>query len=268
MRRKFKEEKMKQPEAPTFRKNLDSSTYRTHGSRQLQPMNFILPIVIAIIGLISLLGISNPQRFPPSPMIENEVQKIVPSEPRATEQITSRDADALAEPDLNEASQLAPFFEPSILYWEADIIRWANRHNMDPDMVATIMLIESCGDPQAVSRAGAMGLFQVMPFHFEVGEDGFDPETNSLRGMNYLAERLIQTNGEIGHAFAGYNGGHVAAGGSWSNWPDEVKRYFTWTTGVYKDALAGNVTSQTMEQWLAAGGSSLCAQARQRLGLK
>ena len=166
------------------------------------------------------------------------------------------------------SSQLSPFFSRSVLYWEADIVRWANRHNLDPNMVATIMQIESCGDPSAVSSAGAMGLFQVMPFHFQAGEDGFDPDTNALRGMNYLAERLIQTDGEIGHAFAGYNGGHAAAASNWNSWANETQRYYKWTTGVYSDALNGNRRSETLEQWITAGGASLCAQAEQRLGLQ
>lgn len=166
------------------------------------------------------------------------------------------------------SSQLSPFFSQSVLYWEADIVRWANRHNLDPNMVATIMQIESCGDPSAVSSAGAMGLFQVMPFHFQAGEDGFDPDTNALRGMNYLAERLIQTDGEIGHAFAGYNGGHAASASNWNSWANETQRYYKWTTGVYSDALNGNRRSETLEQWIVAGGASLCAQAEQRLGLQ
>ena len=106
-----------------------------------------------------------------------------------------------------------------------------------------------------------------MPFHFQAGEDGYDPDTNALRGMNYLAERLIQTNGEIGHAFAGYNGGHVAAASNWNNWANETQRYYKWTTGVYSDALNGNRRSATLDEWLAAGGASLCIQAEQRLGL-
>ena len=86
--------------------------------------------------------------------------------------------------------------------------------------------------------------------------------------MNYLAERLIQTNSEVGHAFAGYNGGHMAAASSWGQWPDETQRYYRWTTGVYKDALDGLTNSETLNQWLAAGGSSLCAEAERSLGIK
>ena len=162
---------------------------------------------------------------------------------------------------------LAPIFSPEIRYWESDIIQWAKVYGVDPDIVAIIMQIESCGDPLAVSVAGAQGLFQVMPFHFVAGEDTLDPDTNAMRGMSYFVDRLAQTNGDVGRAFAGYNGGHVAAGTSWDNWAAETQRYYVWSSGLYKDAKSGLVESPTLQQWMAAGGAGLCRQAAGRLGL-
>lgn len=169
---------------------------------------------------------------------------------------------------VNYQGKISAVFSDEVKYWEEDIVRWAAEHSLDPNMVATVMQIESCGDPQAVSIAGAQGLFQVMPFHFTAGEDMKDPDTNARRGMNYLAERLVQTAGEVGHAFAGYNGGHVAAGSSWDNWAAETQRYYVWATGIYADALAGLTESPTLQEWYAAGGASLCQQAANRLNLR
>ncbi|MCP4420841.1 MAG: transglycosylase SLT domain-containing protein [Chloroflexi bacterium] len=169
---------------------------------------------------------------------------------------------------INYQGKISAVFSNEVKYWEADIVRWASEHNLDPDMVATVMQIESCGDPQALSGAGAQGLFQVMPFHFTAGEIMLDPNTNAQRGMNYLAERLLQTGGDVGKAFAGYNGGHVAAGGSWNSWANETQRYFVWSTGIYEDAKAGLTESATLQQWYAAGGTSLCQQAANRLNLR
>ena len=163
---------------------------------------------------------------------------------------------------------LSPVFTREVHYWDADIFRWAGLFDLDPNMVATVMQIESCGDPEALSHAGATGLFQVMPFHFQSGENMFDPNTNALRGMNYLAERLVQTQGDAGLAFAGYNGGHVAAAGDWNSWSNETQRYFRWSTGIFADAQAGLEDSPTLREWLAAGGRSLCNQAASRLGLR
>lgn len=164
-------------------------------------------------------------------------------------------------------SNISPVFSAEVQHWSPQIVAWAKQFNLDPNMVATVMQIESCGDPKAQSGAGAMGLFQVMPFHFAAGEDGFNVDTNALRGMGYLVERLKQTEGDVGRAFAGYNGGHVAAGGSWDSWAHETQRYYIWSTGIYKDALSGATTSPVLQQWFEAGGASLCRQAANRLGL-
>jgi soluble lytic murein transglycosylase-like protein len=169
---------------------------------------------------------------------------------------------------VNYQGKISAVFSDEVKYWEADIVRWASEYSLDPNMVATIMQIESCGDPRALSVAGAQGLFQVMPFHFTAGEDMLDPNTNARRGMNYFAERLVQTAGDVGKAFAGYNGGHVAAGSSWDNWADETQRYYVWSTGIYEDAKAGLTESPTLQEWYAAGGASLCQQAATRLNLR
>jgi len=174
----------------------------------------------------------------------------------------------VASKAVNYQGKISAVFSDEVKYWETDIVRWASEHSLDPDMVATIMQIESCGDPQALSIAGAQGLFQVMPFHFTAGEDMLDPNTNARRGMNYFAERLGQTAGDVGKAFAGYNGGHVAAGGSWNTWAAETQRYYIWTTGIYEDAKAGLTDSPTLQEWYAAGGASLCSQAASRLNLR
>lgn len=166
------------------------------------------------------------------------------------------------------AGHIAPLFTAEIQYWAPQIERWAAEFGLDPNMVATVMQVESCGDPKAISRSNAQGLFQVMPFHFTEGENMLDPDTNARRGMAYLAERLVQTNGEVGNAFAGYNGGHVAAAGSWDTWVHETQRYYVWTTGIYADAKLGKATSETLEKWLQAGGASLCNQASTRLNLR
>jgi len=162
---------------------------------------------------------------------------------------------------------IAPLFTPEIQHWAPQIVAWAGAVGIDPNMAATVMQIESCGDPNAVSSAGAQGLFQVMPFHFDPGEAMQDPDINARRGMAYLALGMQQTGGDTSRTFAGYNGGHGTAARSWDTWPAETQRYYVWATGIYGDAVNGSATSETLNQWLAAGGASLCHQAAERLGL-
>ncbi len=163
---------------------------------------------------------------------------------------------------------ISPVFSREIQHWTPQIIAWSNEHGLDPDIAATIMQIESCGDPQALSHAGAHGLFQVMPFHFETGEDMFDPNTNAFRGLSFYAYVLGLTNGDVGLALAGYNGGPRAALNGASSWLPETQRYYKWGTGIYEEAKAGLTQSDTLQEWMTAGGASLCRQAANRLGLQ
>lgn len=163
---------------------------------------------------------------------------------------------------------IAPLFTQEVQHWAPQIVAWANEFGIDPNMAATVMQIESCGDPNAVSSAGAQGLFQVMPFHFDAGESMQDPDTNARRGMAYLALGMQQTGGDVNRTFAGYNGGHGTVARSWDTWPTETQRYYVWSTGIYEDAAAGDSGSETLNEWLAAGGASLCRQAAARLGIQ
>ena len=165
------------------------------------------------------------------------------------------------------ASAISPIFTREVQHWGADITRWANASSLDPDLVAVIMQIESCGDPRATSSAGAMGLFQVMPFHFRFGENPYNPETNALRGLEYLSRSLAAANGDPRLALAGYNGGiGVITRGEWT-WAAETKRYVRYGAPIYEDAKNGAVTSAALEEWHRNYGADLCKQASRRLGL-
>jgi hypothetical protein len=160
-------------------------------------------------------------------------------------------------------TQLAPFFAPSVLRWEDNILAWSAEQGLDPNLVATVMQIESCGDPRAVSPAGASGLFQVMPYHFDDGENHFDPGTNALRGLGYLSQSLDAFADDASMALAGYNGGINGASQPQNQWAQETIDYQYWGENIYADASAGRERSAVLDEWMAAGGASLCAQAEQ-----
>lgn len=162
---------------------------------------------------------------------------------------------------------LAPLFTPEVQFWGANILRWSTEHSINPNITATVMQIESCGNPQALSSAGASGLFQVMPFHFLADEDAFDPDINALRGLSYLAKSLEQSGGDARLALAGYNGGIGVIARSETSWPAETIRYAYWGSGIYTDALQNFNLSDRLDEWLNAGGASLCKAARERLGI-
>ncbi|MCA9947114.1 MAG: transglycosylase SLT domain-containing protein [Anaerolineales bacterium] len=163
--------------------------------------------------------------------------------------------------------RLSPIFTKEVQHWRPQILQWAAAYDLDPNIVATLMQIESCGNPDAVSSAGAVGLFQVLPLHFAPGENMTDPATNAQRGLDYFVEGLAYHNGDLFLTFAGYNAGHGSVLASSVNWPQETQQYFYWSQGIYDDARTGAQYSPTLAEWLASRGNSLCFQAATRLGL-
>ena len=172
-----------------------------------------------------------------------------------------------ASPQSTSTNAISPIFTREIQHWAGSIVRWANASSLDPNLVAVVMQIESCGDPRALSSAGAMGLFQVMPFHFQSTDNPYSPDTNALRGLNYLSNSLTTARGNVRLALAGYNGGiGVITRGEWT-WASETLRYVYYGAPIYEDARAGATTSPILEEWYQKYGAGLCRQASNRLGI-
>lgn len=100
------------------------------------------------------------------------------------------------------AVQAAPSEAPQIvregqdeLRIEVLIAQAARRFGVPEDWIRAVMRQESGFDPTATSRAGAMGLMQVMPntwaelrLRHGLGADPYDPQDNVLAGTAYLRE--------------------------------------------------------------------------------
>lgn len=162
----------------------------------------------------------------------------------------------------NPNASLASFYAPEVMRWQSDIKRWAREYDVNPNVIAIVMQIESCGHPSVISHAGATGLMQVMPFHFANGENMLNPDTNMRRGMLVFYECLEQfANWDLGIALACYNGGPSVTQSPMSSWPRETQSYYRWATGLWDDVRQGNEDSSTLSEWLDAGGQALCTRA-------
>jgi hypothetical protein len=176
--------------------------------------------------------------------------------------------DATLPPSPPENVRIAALFTPEIQHWNHKIISWSDKYDLDPNLIATVMQIESCGHPRASSHAGAMGLFQVMPYHFSKEDDPYKPNINARRGLTYLKRSLEAVNGDVRLALAGYNGGITGAKRPESDWPTETIRFAYWGLGIYGDAKQGKTQSERLDEWLGAGGASLCKAAAKNLDLQ
>jgi hypothetical protein len=82
-------------------------------------------------------------------------------------------------------------------------------HNIDEDLLASVVRAESGGQVRAVSRTGAQGLMQLMPGTASAMgvEDAFRPEQNISGGTAYLDLMLTRYHDNVALALAAYNAG-------------------------------------------------------------
>ncbi len=124
-------------------------------------------------------------------------------------------------------AQAAPSYA-GVMQWQSLIQQAAQAHNVPAGLIAAIMAVESGGNPNAVSPAGALGLMQVMPDQLTrlgVAQDKWtDPASNIDAAARYLAETL-GSGGTIQDAVARYFGSGCDALGTCTQ--DYVNRVLT-----------------------------------------
>lgn len=92
----------------------------------------------------------------------------------------------------------------------ADLIDIAARNNgVEPSLVRAVLVAESGGDPNAVSRRGAGGLMQLMPaMARQYGvRNVLDPKQNIQAGTRYLRDLLDRYQNDLERVLAAYNAG-------------------------------------------------------------
>jgi hypothetical protein len=113
---------------------------------------------------------------------------------------------------VEKRATIAP--EVSIMQYEARLAK------IPIELPMTVYKLETGDFPKKgrerlVSKAGAIGLMQIMPFHakgfgYKV-KDLYKPEVNIKIGCKLLGERYKKYGGDIGKVLASYNGGHGQA---------------------------------------------------------
>lgn len=103
--------------------------------------------------------------------------------------------------------------------YREEIHHSALEHDLDPNLLAAIIHVESGFDPAAVSAKGATGLMQIMPetaewaagiMGFEAYNQDllFEPDCNVKIGSWYLSGLMVQfCDDDLAVALAAYNGG-------------------------------------------------------------
>jgi soluble lytic murein transglycosylase-like protein len=155
-------------------------------------------------------------------------------------------AHALPSPEPSpEVARLAPLSQP----FGQPVAAAAERHGLDPKLLHALVTVESGYRADAVSRAGAAGLTQLMPATAaDLGvSDRFDPQANLSGGADYLARQLLRF-GDLRLALAAYNAGpaRVAALGRVPSIP-ETRAYVQAVVECYLALSAGRGVRRASE---------------------
>ena len=119
---------------------------------------------------------------------------------------------ACAAPHSSLANNMSKARLSVITRYDNQIVEAARRFGVPSTWIRQVMQVESAGERSAISRAGAMGLMQIMPAtwvemraRYHLGRDPFDPHDSILAGAAYLRE-LYDRYGSPGF-LAAYNAG-------------------------------------------------------------
>jgi soluble lytic murein transglycosylase-like protein len=122
-----------------------------------------------------------------------------------------------------------------------EIDRAAALYNVPAELVRAVIWAESAGDASAISRAGAIGLMQLMPR--TAGdmyvEDPVDPAQNIMGGTRYIRWLANQFKGDMLLTLAAYNAGPEAVRKYGGVPPfDETRQYVRRVVAYYQQLRA------------------------------
>lgn len=178
----------------------------------------------------------------PIPLIHAEVYQYIDA--KGTISLTNVPADVRYRRVDIHPNRLHPMITEREL--EPMISRFSRQHQLHPALIRAVIKAESDFDPMAVSRAGAIGLMQLMPqtaVRLDV-RDLYDPEDNIGGGTKYLRQLLDRFRGNLPLALAAYNAGEHVVDRYRALPPiDETRQYVRKVLRYYRTFLTRDLAS-------------------------
>ncbi|WP_312837617.1 lytic transglycosylase domain-containing protein [Atlantibacter hermannii] len=112
----------------------------------------------------------------------------------------------------------------------------AKKEGVDAKWLKAVAGAESSFDKNAVSKAGAKGLMQVMPYNFLPGEDPFNARDNIMAGARVMSWAKQQSGGDLEEMLRWYNGGKNRGSKENIEYPGRVYEHYI--------SMYGNPNSQ------------------------
>jgi soluble lytic murein transglycosylase-like protein len=136
---------------------------------------------------------------------------VVTAKPVAERQVAETVVPSRVVPSIDPSASVAPPASPPNNFQEA-VDRIADRHGLSPELLHSVIKVESNYNPYAVSPKGALGIMQLIPQtaqRFGVS-NVFDPMQNIEGGASYLEYLMAMFHGNPALALAAYNAGENA----------------------------------------------------------
>ncbi len=178
----------------------------------------------------------------PVPIVQAEIYQYIDA--KGTISLTNVPSDARYRRVDIQPNRLHPMITEGEL--EPMIRRFSRQHQLHPALIRAVIKAESDFDPMAVSRAGAIGLMQLMPqtaVQLDV-QDLYNPEDNIGGGTKYLRQLLDRFRGNLPLALAAYNAGERVVDRYRALPPiDETRRYVRKVLRYYRTFLTRDLAS-------------------------
>ena len=131
---------------------------------------------------------------------------------------------------------------------EQAILRYSKEHRLHPALLRAVIKAESDFDPTAISKAGAVGLMQLMPetaVKLAV-RNPYDPDENIGGGARHLRYLLDRFHGDLALALAAYNAGEHRVDQYRTLPPiDETRHYVTKVLRFYRTFLFNGIRTSS-----------------------
>lgn len=164
---------------------------------------FVLSVILIILGSSTAAA---DRRQP----IDGELRKVLLDAANSSDSFTDRfEAEVWLSDMSGRLEKYMPDHDQRI-YFLKNVHYEAKRAELPPELVLSVIHVESLFNRWAISSVGAQGLMQIMPFWLkEIGREGdslFDVKTNLRFGCTILRHYLDREKGNLTRALARYNG--------------------------------------------------------------
>lgn len=111
----------------------------------------------------------------------------------------------------SSGSSNRPYYaQPIQSQYDALIVNTALKYDLEPSFIKAVMHIESAFDRFAISKAGALGLMQLMPATaagYQLNQDHFDANKNIEVGVQHIKDLMDRYGSDKKLTLAAYNAG-------------------------------------------------------------